>query len=105
VHKIKLKFVSRGIATVILILNLVPASSHIRTVARTHALSRVGVRMRDVLNLVHVRMSMYSSTEYYCKLDRDKTGASGPRGGCARDFVDFEKIIDASRARGAAARV
>jgi hypothetical protein len=27
--------------------------------------------------------------EAYCKLDRDKTGASGPRGGCARDFVNF----------------
>ena len=38
-----------------------------------------------------LRMSMYSSTDYYCKLDRDKTGASGPRGGCARDFVDFRK--------------
>ena len=26
-----------------------------------------------------------------CRVDRNETGASGPRGGCARDFVkDFE---------------
>jgi hypothetical protein len=41
----------------------------------------------------------------YCKLDRDETGASGPRGGCARDFVNFRDKIHASRARGAAARI
>ena len=35
----------------------------------------------------------------YCRVDRDKTGASGPRGGCARDFVNFRKKIHASRAR------
>ena len=27
----------------------------------------------------------------YCRVDRDETGASGPRGGCARDFVNFRK--------------
>jgi hypothetical protein len=41
----------------------------------------------------------------YCKLDRDKAGASGPRGACARDFVNFRKKFHASRALGAAARV
>ena len=35
----------------------------------------------------------------YCRVDRDKTGASGPRGGCARDFVNFREKIHASRAR------
>ena len=35
----------------------------------------------------------------YCNLDRDGTGASGPRGGCARDFVNFrEKFMHRARA-------
>ena len=35
----------------------------------------------------------------YCILDRYKTGASGPRGGRARDFVNFREKNYASRAR------
>jgi hypothetical protein len=35
----------------------------------------------------------------YCRVDRDGTGASGPRGGCARDFVNFRgEIMDRARA-------
>jgi hypothetical protein len=41
----------------------------------------------------------------YCKLDREKTGASRPRGGRARDFVNFRENIHASRTCGASARV
>ena len=41
----------------------------------------------------------------YCILDRYGTGASGPRGGCARDFVNFRKKIHASRARRGRARL
>ena len=44
----------------------------------------------------------------YCRVDRDKTGASGPRGGCARDFVNFRGknscIARARRARAAVYR-
>ena len=35
----------------------------------------------------------------YCRIDRDETGASGPRGGCARDFVKFRKKLCIARAR------
>jgi hypothetical protein len=41
----------------------------------------------------------------YCRVDQNGTGASGPRGGRTRDFVNFRKKIHASRARGAAPRV
>ena len=41
----------------------------------------------------------------YCRVDRKGTGASHPRGGRARDFVNFREKNYASRARGAAARV
>jgi hypothetical protein len=51
------------------------------------------------------QLYLYDSTLEYCKLDRDGTGASGPSGGCARDFVNFRKKIHPSRARGVAARV
>jgi hypothetical protein len=44
-------------------------------------------------------------TSGYCRVDRDGTGASDPRGGYARDFVNFRKKIHVSRARGAAGRV
>ena len=33
----------------------------------------------------------------YCRVDRNKTGASGPRGGCARDFVNFREKNYAAR--------
>jgi hypothetical protein len=42
----------------------------------------------------------FSIPWYYCKLDRDKTGASGPQSGCARDFVNFRGKNHASRAQG-----
>ena len=44
--------------------------------------------------------------EVYCRVDQNGTGASGPRGGCARDFVNFRgkhEIMHrayAARARG-----
>ena len=41
----------------------------------------------------------------YCRVDRKGTGASRQRGGRARDFVNFRKLIHASRVRGAPARV
>ena len=44
---------------------------------------------------------MYRDILEYCKLDRDKTGASGPHSGCARDFVNFSEKNYALRARGA----
>ena len=38
-------------------------------------------------------------THMYCRVDRNGTGASGPRGGCARDFVKSrKKIIHRARA-------
>jgi hypothetical protein len=41
----------------------------------------------------------------YCKLGWYGTGASGPPGGRARDFVNFRRKNHASRARSATARV
>ena len=41
----------------------------------------------------------------YCRVDRNGTGASDPRGGLARDFVNFREKKNMQRARGAAARV
>ena len=43
--------------------------------------------------------------EVYCRVDQNGTGASGPRGGCARDFVNFRKKIHASRARRGRSRL
>ena len=42
----------------------------------------------------------------YCRVDRNGTGASDPRGGFARDFVNFrgKKIMHAARARRGRAR-
>ena len=46
-----------------------------------------------------------STLYYYCRVDRNKTGASGPRGGCARDFVNFRgKNSCIARARRGRAR-
>jgi hypothetical protein len=43
------------------------------------------------LKLVVVRTTSCVTVCVYCKLDRDGTGASNPRSGCARDFVNFRK--------------
>jgi hypothetical protein len=48
-------------------------------------------------------MPRYQVLVLYCTVDWNGTGTSGPRGGCARDFVNFRKKIHASRARDAAA--
>ena len=56
-------------------------------------------------DLTNKRFLCLSRYQPYCKLDWDGTGASGPRGGCARDFVIFRGGNHASRARGVAARV
>ena len=44
-------------------------------------------------------------SDIYCTVDRNGTGASDPRGGSARDFVNFREKKIMQRARGAAARV
>ena len=58
-----------------------------------------------VLDSLSKTKHYYAYENYYCRVDRDGTGASRPRGGRARDFVKFRKKFHASRARGASARV
>jgi hypothetical protein len=57
----------------------------------------------EILDEIYARAQNWSAVEYrvhYCRVDRDKTGASGPRGECARDFVNFrEKNLCIARAR------
>jgi hypothetical protein len=52
-----------------------------------------------------VQKSILKLLPVYCRVDRNGTGASGPRGDCKRDFVNFRGKHYASRARGAAVRV
>ena len=48
--------------------------------------------------LLKIELNFSGKFSTYCILDRDKTGASKPRGGCARDFVNFREKFHASRA-------
>jgi hypothetical protein len=52
-----------------------------------------------------VKLTKSMVHEQYCRVDWNGTGASRPRSGSARDFVNFRKKKHASRAHGAAARV
>jgi hypothetical protein len=61
--------------------------------------------VQPVCIYTEVVLEYSSNLILYCRVDRNKSGASGPRGGCARDFVNFREKIHASRARGAARRV
>jgi hypothetical protein len=50
------------------------------------------------------RSSPLTKTQIYCRVDRDNTGASGPWGSCARDFVNFRRKKFIHRARAARPR-
>ena len=51
---------------------------------------RIYESIRIRVNQPHMPRPASSTLEIeYCKLDWDATGASGPRGGRARDFVNF----------------
>ena len=70
-----------------------------------HILRRSLVGFRSICILDEYNVLQYYHRFRYCRVDRNGTGASDPRGGYARDFVNFrEKNSCIPRARRGRAR-